>query len=1573
MASKKKGGYEVTHESSDLLEFLKHQERTRQQEQEDRDREKQEQEKIRQQEREERDRQREEQERIRREEEKSERAQEQEFQERKFELLQTNFAQLLKTQMEQTAELLRLSMEKDERTRSETAAERKEDKRKEAIPKIAAMTKETEISEYLEMFEENMGRKEIPRCEWCGHLTPLMNDECRSITSHMEPEDKLEYKKLKEELINASSSSSRRAGESFWTLERKKGQNFSQVARNLTRLIHRFAEKDTVKESLDQVVTEKLLQMLPKSAATSIREKEPKSSKEAARLAEYYFQDRNMDLDDPRWLKRADSRDFRRGMGEPFQRHHRERFDKGRRYGDDRPSQEKIADHPRKERGDLIKKEDGDKRSDNQNEKRLTDGKPQRKRGPQCFECQGWGHMRDKCPSRVLFVHLPRKPKGAGREPWSIRGKINGTPVENMILDTGAAITVVSEEMLPPNTKNGRTVQLRGLKPDITEFDLADIQLELGDGKLSLEVAVAPSGTLTYPVLIGRDVPGMELTMKLTSPPQEILPVMTRSAARKEREQQEADDKASEESGATPLAVDDLPDLPVEDEDADEDPGAGESDQDDTGAQEEVEHNDINRGNGWCPTDLDEIADDVCRDVKETTTAAEANITREDLIIQQQEDPALQPLIAEARSSINPQFHIRDGLLLRKAHTELGDPRDLIVIPKKLRHYLFHIAHTHALAGHLGKKRTADKVARHFYWPNLGQDIQQWCKECVSCQKGNRSRQTRAPLMPLPTVDEPWKRIAIDIVGPLQRTKKGHKYLLTVMDFATRFPEAIALKRIDAPTICEELLQIFSRYGLPKELLSDRGTNFTAKLTEELLKKLNIKHLKASPYHPQSNGMLERFHGVLKQMLRKTCDQPTQWDVWLPFVLFAYRESIHASTGFSPFELMFGRDIRGPLAILKETWVMDKKLPPSIIEFILQTREKFQQTSQLVKVQEQRSKQDRKKWYDKKSRDDPLKIGEDVMVLLPEESAGAFARWHGPFTILERPTPLTYIISTPARGRKTRTFHRNLLKRFIKPAAEIMQVIVAEEETGEQDQLDIVHPPTIETSCQEWTPECNHLSNQQTADLQKILQDFQDVFNDTPGTTKTAEHVIPTGDAIPISQPPYRIPLKWKQQMAEEEKQLLDNGTIIPSSSPWAAPIVCVQKKDKSLRMCIDYRQLNAITTDDPYPLPRIEELLDSVATANYISTIDLSKGYYQIPISPKDQAKTAFVTPSGKFEFTKMPFGLKGAPATFQRTMDSLLQNHRSYASAYIDDIVTFSSSWKEHLTHLRNVLQELREAGFTVKKRKCAFARQEVTFLGHVVGAGKTRPQQAKLEAIKNFRKPQKKKDIRSFLGLVGYYRKFIPNFSTLAAPLSDLTGKKIPDKPNWTFVHQESFENLKKALTSDSILMTPDPHKEFTLQTDASTRGVGAVLSQRDSYGSLRPVAYYSRKLLDRETRYSITELECLAIVNAVKHFAIYLLGNHFHIETDHMALRYLSTMKNGGGRLTRWALALQPFTYSVEYRKGSSNSNADGLSRQAWDCKDPPGSTLPKGGGVSWTSIPDTEAPDNCSLRLAHMEA
>ncbi len=412
---------------------------------------------------------------------------------------------------------------------------------------------------------------------------------------------------------------------------------------------------------------------------------------------------------------------------------------------------------------------------------------------------------------------------------------------------------------------------------------------------------------------------------------------------------------------------------------------------------------------------------------------------------------------------------------------------------------------------------------------------------------------------------------------------------------------------------------------------------------------------------------------------------------------------------------------------------------------------------------------------------------------------------------------------------------------------------------------------------------------------------------------------------------PAAIPIDYqntKKVVQDELEAMLELGVIEESHSDWASPIVLVPKMDGSVRFCVDYRKVNAVSKFGAYPMPRVDELLDRLGSARFYSTLDLTKGYWQIPLSPLSKEKTAFTTPFGLHQFITLPFGLFGAPATFQRLMDKILRPHSVYAAASLDDIIIHSNDWQRHMEHLRAVLRSLRVAGLTAKLRKCAIGRVEVRYLGFHLGHGQVRPQIDKTAAIATCPSPKTKKEVRQFLGLAGYYRRFIPNYSELTSPLTDLTKKEAPDPVQWMELCQQALTKVKAALCGGPLLHSPNFDLPFLLQTDASDRGLGAVLSQVVG-AEERPVLYLSRKLSKRETRYSTIEKECLAIRWAVLTLRYYLLGCEFTLCSDHAPLQWLHRIKDTNARITRWYLALQPFKFKVVHRPGMAV--ADFLSR------------------------------------------
>ena len=450
--------------------------------------------------------------------------------------------------------------------------------------------------------------------------------------------------------------------------------------------------------------------------------------------------------------------------------------------------------------------------------------------------------------------------------------------------------------------------------------------------------------------------------------------------------------------------------------------------------------------------------------------------------------------------------------------------------------------------------------------------------------------------------------------------------------------------------------------------------------------------------------------------------------------------------------------------------------------------------------------------------------------------------------------------------------------------------------------------------------------------IRDLLYEYSEVFSKDEwdlGWTDVVTHTIDTGDTKPIRQQMRRYPPAHLVAIDKQINDMRKQGIIEPASSPWASNIVLAKKKDGTLRCCIDFRQVNDATKKDAYPLPRTDACLDAMSGCSYFSTFDLRSGYHQVKLQPEDSDKTAFITRRGMFKFKTMPFGLCNAGATFQRLMDLVLTGlNLEVCLVYLDDILVFSKTADEHLDRLIQVLKRLKEANLKLKPSKCKLMQREVAFLGHIVsGAGiSTDPEKVRL--IKQWPVPQDVRQLRGFLGLTGYYRRFVEDYALIATPLHNMTKKNCPFK--WDAECHAAFEKLKHALSSPPILAMPDEVGTFTLDTDASESSIGAVLSQVQG-GLERVIAYAGRKLSRNEQNYCVTRKELLAVVYFTKHFRQYLLGRKFVIRTDHAALSWLRKTPEPLGQNSRWLELLGEYEFDIRHRSGTKHGNADALSR------------------------------------------
>ena len=571
-------------------------------------------------------------------------------------------------------------------------------------------------------------------------------------------------------------------------------------------------------------------------------------------------------------------------------------------------------------------------------------------------------------------------------------------------------------------------------------------------------------------------------------------------------------------------------------------------------------------------------------------------------------------------------------------------------------------------------------------------------------------------------------------------------------------------------------------------------------MMEEIYCLLHIKRIRTTPYHPQTDGLVERFNGTLKSMLRKFVNRSQKdWDEYLSYLLFAYREVPQETTGFSPFELLYGRHVRGPLDVLREDWTGDKETAVPVATHVIEMRERLAEMTQLVAKHAALSQQRQKQYHDKSAKTRSFRIGDQVLVLLPTAANRLKLRWTGPYKVTRKVGAVDYEIEMPGRRQERKIYHVNLMKKWhATPSQSPTQAVsLALDLEGSVEELDdnghTEYPEEIGwsgPSDEQFFPlEVSgaqelrlDMEEPKRGELQGILLSFPQVLANTPGRTNLVWHHISVEDVLPIPQKPYWVLYAQRDLVKQELDRMLQADVIRPSESAWASPIVLVTKKDGSIRFCVDYRKLNQVAKFDAYPMPRIEELIDTIGPAEVITTLDLAKGYWQIPMDEESKDKTAFATPFGLYQFEVMPFSLHSAPATFQRMINHVLRDCWSFARAYIDDIVIFIRSWEEHLVHLREVFTCLKAARLTINVSKCQFGKNEVRYLGHVIGGGTVRPDPQKLEAVNNYPVPVSKKEVRAFLGLAGYYRRFVPHFATIAKPLTELTKGKNPDRVKW-----------------------------------------------------------------------------------------------------------------------------------------------------------------------------------------------
>ena len=1173
-----------------------------------------------------------------------------------------------------------------------------------------------------------------------------------------------------------------------------------------------------------------------------------------------------------------------------------------------------------------------------------------------CFTCGVEGHRSPQCPKRGQEKAKPKEGQGQARpvrklwhrteEDTVVEGVVNGQEVP-IVLDSGASISVVPEEMVEEELLTGEVVAVMAFQSkEPVNLPTARVSFKVENLEWEEEVALAPNiegqGAEVLCRFDVRSDRGFAL-VSLVREREKVLRVVTRAEAQKQEKEDRKNAEVvakekpkvrvpvvgtvaqaqSEAVGAdkggraadrpvlTPesvLPVSKEPDCESDEEKEEETSFVAEESEDEIALLAEEEE-DVVEEELFCLKPKGREDNDFV-----IPPVGKGSSHRAELAEELKVDKTLEKwrMLADKQEE---GFSWSEGLLYKAVSTHTSEVVHLMVLPIKHRKKVLHLAHEKG--GHLGARKVKALIRQRFLWPEMAKEVVEHCRSCLVCQKCKKNKARKVPLIEREVLSEPFEVLAMDLVGPFPKGKGGYTHVLTTVCMSSKWPEIIPLKSITAKAVAEAMMQVFATTGIPLQLLTDQGSQFVGSLVKHLCKDLNIDKVKTAPYHPECNGVVERMHGTLGSMLTKATSLGLDWVAQVPFALFALRSSPNRDTGFSPFELVFGHSVRTPLDILHQGWAQMSFQELNVEEWSEWLVARLEIWHDLLRERSKEASAVRKKAFDKKAVNRTLSKGDRVWCRIPGMTKKLKESWHGPYEVVEAVSRVDYRVQLK-RGR-CKILHINNMKLFHPRREAVLRLAVVAEDCENDEVLG----PRLSEICEGFDSRI----------VEDLKTEFPRVFSDSPGKTKVVTLRIETGDHEPLVSHPHRVPDKLKDGVRREVLKLVEEGIAVPSSSPWASPIVPVPKKDGSVRICIDYRRLNEITTGDPFYMVTLEEILEKAGGAQVMSKLDLSKGFYQVEVDSRSQEKTAFVCPFGKFEFRRMPFGLKNAPALFQRCMEVVLHSCYAFSAPYIDDVLIFSKDPASHAGHLRQVVQELDNCGMTVKESKCSFGMRKIEYLGHVIGGGELAVPEHRAAAMAEYRLPKTKKQLRSFLGAAGYYRKFVKGFARMSSVLSPWTAKLSPSVVEWTEEGLQAFRDIKVSLIKLCVLTVPSEEDVFILHCDASGAGVGATLNViRD--GEKRPAAYYSKQLQGAEKNYSATELEGLAVYRSINFFAHYLFGRKFTVLTDHKALVSFLRSKVLNRRLQGWMLQLQQFDFSITYRPGVEHLDADALSRQEW---------------------------------------
>ena len=1163
-----------------------------------------------------------------------------------------------------------------------------------------------DLEGYLEMIEGSYRRVRLPEDEWSFHVRGKLSGKASSYWMEI-TETVLDYGEAKSRLLTHMGYTPKRAAMAFFSTTQNdiRGMDADELVARGKMLVKRMCAPDTVTGvMLYKIVRWWVYCLVPKKARAFIDTRRVDSLLELGDVLRDYV-----------------------GIEGSFREF-------------SRPQGSGSNNKPRVEAKEVVCyscREPGHKAPDCPNKSKERSGSSgSSSRVVVCYNCQEEGHKANECEYKKTNVKKVKAEPKPVKKVWCnakkehvLEGEVNGSKI-NMLLDTGAGISVVPRSLVPESDireKEKEHIKPYGAKTPF-HWPTAIVAFKVEELEWDERVVVAPhdpedDSEVIYAVDLRSDFhTGLLALYNSRENEKRVNVVKTRSMTREEGKeaQQDAVEVAVEQPKVTQILE------PVAESVPPESPGSASLD-----ASEYISPTQFSHTSEYKDSDTSSVSSLTVvaqkegeqvlvegeeavefghlGDWAEPSEAGEEEYTvrkvgsgkdgdldlpvlvgggdRARLVSETKLDPSLEAVRGMADRH-EKGYSWCDGLIMLAVEGDARQTEHVIVLPKSLRARVLMLAHDKM--GHLGSKKVKEIVRRNFSWPHISGDIIHYCKSCEVCQRMDKSQPCKVPLVERQIMTEPHETLAFDLVGPFPPAKGGYRWILTCLDQATKWPEAIPVKSITARTIAREMMGLFARTGIPREILTDQGSQFIGSMVSKLCQGLGIDKLKTTPYRPESNGLVERMHKTLNSVLRKCAAEGKDWVAQLPFALFALRAAPNRDTHFSPFELLYGRSMRSPLELLYEGWV-DKDLWEMDVGSYSETLiEKLEVMRDVQRERMLKASKDRKQYFDKKAVRRVLTAGDLVLVRKPGLSSKLEESWHGPYKVLEKLNDVNYRIAV---GRKKKVLHVNNMKLYVEREVEVLRMVVVGSMEVDEEKLKL-GGRVQERS--EWYV---------AKDIEQLKAEFPKVFSSKPGKATVAKMTIDLEEGTrPHRLHPYRIPEKLKQGVRGEIEKIVNDGYAVPSKSPWASPIVPVPKLDGSVRICVDFRRLNASTIGDPYYMSTLDEILEKVGQSSVVSKIDLAKGFYQIPLDESAIDKTAFVTPFGKYAFTRMPFGLRNAPAAFQRTMEEVL-GHLEHCAPYIDDVIIFSSSWEEHLFDLKQVLKALEGKGLTVKTEKCAF----------------------------------------------------------------------------------------------------------------------------------------------------------------------------------------------------------------------------------------------------------------------------